>query len=320
MSEMDRLYRLKDLLTHHRSLTLAQIMDKLETSRATANRDIAKLRDQLGVPVMFDRDLAGYCIDKSSPAAELPGVWFSQDEILALLTIQSMLGQLEPGLLGPKLKPLQKRLNAMLEKRGVEPDVLAERVRLLHAGKRRLGLQSFEAVARATLARKKIHVTHFSRQNGQSTERTLSPQQLVHYRDNWYVDAWCHLRKDVRSFAVDAIQAATVLDEDAKDIDQDSLKQVMQSSYGIFGGQPKATARLRFTPERARWVRQEQWHPQEQALDEADGSYLLSFPYSDERELVGDILRFGQDVEVLEPPALRAQVKKALLDAARRYG
>ena len=320
MSEMDRLYRLKDLLTAHRSLTLAQIMSKLETSRATANRDIAKLRDQLGVPVMFDRDLAGYCIDKSSPTAELPGVWFSQDEILALLTIQSMLGQLEPGLLGPKLKPLQSRLNTMLEKRGVEPDVLAERVRLLHAGKRRLGLQSFEAVARATLARKKIHVTHFSRQNGQSTERTLSPQQLVHYRDNWYVDAWCHLRKDVRSFAVDAIQAAIVLDEDAKDIDQDSLKLVMQSSYGIFGGQPKATARLRFTPERARWVRQEQWHPQEQALDEADGSYLLSFPYSDERELVGDILRFGQDVEVLEPPALRAQVKKALLDAARRYG
>ena len=320
MSEMDRLYRLKDLLTTHRSLTLAQIMGKLETSRATANRDIAKLRDQLGVPVMFDRDLAGYCIDKSSPAAELPGVWFSQDEILALLTIQSMLGQLEPGLLGPKLKPLQKRLNAMLEKRGLEPDVLAERVRLLHAGKRRLGLQSFEAVARATLGRKKIRVTHFSRQNGQSTERTLSPQQLVHYRDNWYVDAWCHLRKDVRSFAVDAIQAATVLDEDAKDIDQDSLKQVMQSSYGIFGGQPKAVVKLRFTPDRARWVRQEQWHPQEQALDEPDGSYLLSFPYSDERELVGDILRFGEDVEVLEPPALRAQVKKALLDAAGRYG
>ena len=122
-----------------RVLSRQDLMDELEVSRATLTRYVAKLRDQLNVPVRFDRDLGRYVIDRETGKQELPGVWFSQEELHALLTIQSMLTQLEPGLLGPKLRPLQSKLNSMLQSRGVEPEVLAQRVRLVHAGKRRLG-------------------------------------------------------------------------------------------------------------------------------------------------------------------------------------
>jgi predicted DNA-binding transcriptional regulator YafY len=84
------------------------------------------------------------------------------------------------------------------------------------------------------------------------------------------------------------------------------LTTALGGGYGIFGGKPKGWATLRFTPERARWVRGEQWHPQQEARDEPDGSYVLAVPYSDDRELIGDILRYGADVQVmLEPPPPR---------------
>ena len=68
-----------------------------------------------------------------------------------------------------------------------------------------------------------------------------------------------------------------------------------------------------------RWVERETWHPQQESHTEADGSYVLSVPYSDDREILGDIMRFGADVQVLEPKELRSKVQKTLLDAVGRY-
>jgi len=138
MSEAVRLYQYRSLLNTKRAVSAAELMDKLEISPATFKRDIAKLRDQLHVPIRFDRDLGGHLLDKDSAEVELPGLWFSQDEILALVTIQQMLAQLEPGLLGAKLKPLQDRLAELMEKNGLSSKDIARRIRIVHAGKRRV--------------------------------------------------------------------------------------------------------------------------------------------------------------------------------------
>jgi predicted DNA-binding transcriptional regulator YafY len=294
-------------------------MDKQEVSLATLKRDLAKLRDQMNVPIVFDRDLGGYKLDKTSERTELPGFWFSQEEILALMTIQNMIGELEPGLLGPKLKPLQTRLDNILSSQGLNAETLTQRVSLLHAGKRRMPLQSFEAVAKGTLERKQVQILHFNRQTGEKLERVISPQKLVHYRDNWYVDTWCHLRGGVRSFAIDAIEQAQVLDKPAKELDPPSLKKNMNGGYGIFGGQATAVAKLQFSAARARWVQFEEWHPEQKGTLAKDGSYTLEVPYSDERELIGDILRFGSEVKVLGPVTLVRQMRKEIEKTLARY-
>ena len=151
------------------------------------------------------------------------------------------------------------------------------------------------------------------------TERVISPQRLVHYRDNWYVDAWCHLRKDLRSFAVDAIRAAEPLDERAKEIPKAELDDYLKGGYGIFAGKKVAWAKLKFSPLAARWVATQNWHSKQKGELEKDGSYCLSLPYSDDRELVMDILKYGPDVEVLEPEALRKRVAGQLGAAAKLY-
>ncbi len=319
MSEIDRLYSYRALLTGRRAVPRDEILKKLEISPATFKRDLSKLRDRLSIPVVFDRDLGGYRIEINDTRQELPGLWFSQDEILGLLTIQNMIEQMEPGLLGPKLKPLQDRLDEMLKVQGLTAETLAQRVRLVHAGKRRLKLKCFELIAKATLERKKIKINHFNRQTGQTVKRVISPQQLIHYRENWYVDAWCHLRKEVRSFAIDAIPECEQLNEDAKELDTEVLRKSMQSGYGIFGGEANEVARLKFTSERARWVKREEWHPEQKSNDDSDGSYILEFPYSDERELLGDILKHGSDVEVLAPASLKKVVKDTILKMKENY-
>src|ERR1035437_8148487 len=319
MSEVLRLYRYKGLLSSRRGISADDLTSTLEISRATFKRDLAKLRDQMHMPIEFDRDLGGYILAQDQTDNELPGLWFSQREILALVTIQQLLEQLEPGLLGTKLRPLKDRLSQLMDKHGLASQDVAKRIRIVHAGKRNVVVKSFEAVAAATLARKRLNIWHFSRQNGKTTEREVSPQRLVHYRDNWYLDAWCHLRDDIRSFSIDAIPRLEVLDTTAKEVAAKRIDEAVGAGYGIFGGAPKAWATLKFTPERARWVAGETWHPNQRNTTEADGSYVLEIPYSDERELIGDLLRFGADVEVLVPPDMRNRIKRALHEAAGRY-
>jgi len=113
----------------------------------------------------------------------------------------------------------------------------------------------------------------------------------VHYRDNWYVDAWCHMREGLRSFAVDAIRAAELRDARAKEIPAAELDAHLGSGYGIFAGRDVQWAVLRFTPEAARWVSAQVWHPKQRARFEADGSYVLEVPYAHDRELLMEIFK-----------------------------
>lgn len=163
-------------------------------------------------------------------------------------------------------------------------------------------------------------ITYFARGKGETTEREVSPQRLVHYRENWYLDAWCHLRDGLRNFAVDSITRVEVLEKKAKDVSRASMDLELGPGYGIFTGQDVQHARLRFTPERARWVAQEQWHPKQKGTFEKDGSYVLELPYADDRELMMDILRYGSDVQVLGPAPLRKSIQTEAAKLAAIYG
>jgi predicted DNA-binding transcriptional regulator YafY len=323
MDRTERFYKIEQLLHDRRFATFAQIQAELGVSRATVKRDLQYLRDRLHAPIAWDRDNGGYHFEQTgrhAPKHELPGLWFNSSEIHALLTMQNLLEEVQPGLLGPHIAPLQTRLRSLLGSREDEPADIARRIRIVHAAKRRSDLKWFELIASTLLKRRRLSIRHWNRGRDEETEREVSPQRLVWYRDNWYLDAFCHLREEIRSFAVDAIRGATLVDRRAKDVPQRELDAVLGAGYGIFSGRKVQWARLRFTPEAARWVAAEQWHPAQKAATDAQGRYLLELPYSNPTELVMDIMRHGAGVEVLAPKSLRDAVAAELSRAAAAYG
>jgi predicted DNA-binding transcriptional regulator YafY len=323
MDRTERFYKIHQLLAAREAVRISEFLDALGVSRATFKRDLEYMRDRLNAPIEWDRERRGYRFAGDATDAgryQLPGLWFNPTEIRALLTMQHLLADLQPGLLEPHVKPLLARLRALLGSGEHSAEEVERRIRIIHLGARRLALPQFELVANAVLDRRRLHIVYVSRSSNERTERDISPQRLVHYRENWYCDAWCHLRQDVRSFAVDAIHSAQPLDQKAKSVPDRELDEVLAAGYGIFSGRKTIWAKLRFTPERARWVSAEQWHPQQKGRFDRDGSYLLELPFSDHRELAMDILRHGPHVEVLEPASLRDAVKEQLAAALARYG
>lgn len=321
MERLQRIYRLHQILTGRRQPIAHQVLqEKLECSRATVSRIIQDMRLYFNAPIEYNRSCNGYhYAPNDGQAFELPGLWFSETELYALLTTQQLLAHVQPGLLDTQLKPVKERIEQILANRHLGSEEISKRVRILRMTGRNVGLECFQAVAGALLQRNSLHISYHGRGNDETSQREISPQRLLHYRDNWYLDAWCHTRKALRSFAVERIFAAKVLPQRCRDVPEKQLDVHYVSSYGIFAGEPKHTAVLRFTPERARWVADEHWHPQQQSLLLGDGSYELRIPYSDPRELVMDILKHGEEVEVIEPDSLRQLLSKHLQRALLQY-
>ena len=73
------------------------------------------------------------------------------------------------------------------------------------------------------MGRGRVRIRYYSRARDQETDRLVSPQRLVHYRDNWYLDAWCHAKNGLRSFALDAILDAVGVEEAAFQVPDEEL-------------------------------------------------------------------------------------------------
>ncbi|MFZ5467269.1 MAG: helix-turn-helix transcriptional regulator [Pseudomonadota bacterium] len=313
MSQIERLYHIDQMLHRRGVVPLRTFLDELGISRATFKRDLDYLRDRLRAPIIWDRQAGGYRFETASATDyEMPGLWFSASELYALLAAHKLLADIEPGILAAHIAPLQVRIAATLEASGQPVDAIARRVRLLSVGRRAVTPQGFADISRGLFERKRIEIQAWNRARDETNFRVVSPQRLIHYRDNWYLDAFCHWRNALRSFALDTLRQVVLLPASAIDIDDDTLDAHYTASYGIFAGAPLEQAVLRFDSERARWVRHECWHPGQQGEDLPDGGYRLRIPYADERELLMDILRHGRHVSIEAPQSLRERLQAEL--------
>ncbi|NMG70203.1 transcriptional regulator [Azoarcus communis] len=323
MSQTDRLVRIRKLFGERRVVSRRALLETLEVSPATLKRDIAFLRDNMNTPIVWDREASGYRIAPSETSGaqfELPGMWFNDKEIHALLTMQHLLANLDPGgLLAPHVAPLIERLNKLLGAADNPTDEIRKRVLIVGIGKRSMKLAHFENIGSALLRRKRLLIRYFARSKNEEATREISPQRLVHYRENWYLDAWCHLRGALRNFAVDSIRHVELLDRKADDIPLPTVDTVLGPGYGIFAGSEIHWARLRFSAERARWVATEHWHPDQRGTFDDDGRYVLEVPFADHRELMMDVLKHGRHCEVLGPEELRQRVTEELSRMAKNF-
>jgi predicted DNA-binding transcriptional regulator YafY len=320
-----RLYRIEALIRARGHVSLQTLLDELEVSRATLKRDLEYLRSRMGAPIEYDRDANGYCFGPDTAAGgrqELPGLWFNESELYSLLTAQQLLAGLDSdGLLSRHLEPLLERIHQLLGSgEGAEAaDRLIKRIKVVTALRRPVPSRFFERVSSALLQRKRLHLRYLTRGRGEVGERQVSPQRLVHYRGTWYLDAWCHRVEALRRFALDAIEQAEVLDTKARDLATKRVEAEMDAGYGIYAGGQRQWATLVFQPQAAQWASREEWHPEQQGRWLDDGCYEMKLPYVDATELVMDVLRQGDEIRVLAPPSLVAQVRQRLQKAAALY-
>lgn len=320
MDRTERFQKIDQLLNNSRTVSRDKFLKELEISLATFKRDIEYMRDRLGAPIIWSRENRGYAYEgQHDESFHLPGLWFNTSELHALLTMDALLENLQHGLIAPHIKPLQSRFKALMEQSGLNIEQVGHRIKILTVAAKSYQTEYFQIINQALFDRKRLLIKHFNKSKNTFTERVISPQRLVFYRDNWYLDSWCHQREALRSFSVDSIESVEANKTRAIEIQNEVLEAQLSSSYGIFSGGAEHKAFLKFSSDRARWVSKEQWHPNQESYYDEDGSFILMIPYSISTELIMDILKYGSDVEVLAPDSLRQKIKQQISLMTRAY-
>lgn len=306
MDKHDRIQKLHRILSARRyPVPIKVLAEELECSEKTARRCIDDLQSNTHAPIEYCPNSKGWHYTGNA-IHELPGTWFTSKELQAFMAMLQLMEQLPSSPISDELKQLEQKFCKLIDSRNLSSDSIQNKIKFLASNSRQIATPLFQSVAKYTFNETSFKIEYEDSSQNIST-RSISPLQLVYYRENWYLDAWCHFRHGLRSFMVARIKTVRPTTETYIKVKKDVMQKHYAGAYGIFAGEAVNIAIIKFTPPLALEASSKTWHPQQQSRWQ-DDQYILELPYGDDRELIRDILHYGANVQILGPPELKQKL------------
>jgi predicted DNA-binding transcriptional regulator YafY len=303
--------------------TVAGLCDKFEIKPRTLHDDIRFIRDRLRIEIIFDKSKQGYY--NSTPEVKLPEFDLSQDEVVALMLGKEMLLQHSGPVFRVQLEEALHKIAARLASNGEGTATGADKnigeiVKFLPGGIASVDGRVMRDLQDACSRHQTVEIDYYAAHSGETTTRKVDPYRILEFEGAWYVAGWCHLRNELRKFALHRVRKHKLLKEKFTVKDGLNLDAWLQLPFRLEHGDGDQTVRIRFTPVGARFALDRQWHPTQKVTGHADGSCTMEFKAQNLDEVKRWVLPYGSGAEVIDPPELRRRVMEELRQALRGYG
>lgn len=283
---------------------------ELEVSSKSIHRDLEFMRDRLQLPLQFDYDHKGYYY--TGEVSSFPTLQITEGELFALLVAEKALQQYRGTTFERPLVSAFKKMAAAL------PDTvslnLAEWERTISfrtSAEPILNLKTFDTLAKATAQRQQLQLTYRKPGRRETELRVVDPYHLANINGEWFLFAWCHLRKDIRTFAPARIQAIDVTGETFDRPQKFSLEKRLRDSFGVQSGQGSFDVVIRFNELVSDYIREKKWHDSQQLKELKDGGLELRMKLSSLGEVERWVLGWAGNAKVLQPKELADSIKKS---------
>lgn len=299
----------------------ASLAGEWEVSAKTIQRDIDYLRDELGAPIAYDPLRHGYYFTEEN--FSLPAISISESDLFNVCIAQNVLRQFRNTPLFEKLSSIFEKLRDSLSgKTSIDPSWMHERILVFPEASTCVQSKIWDTIAHGIRDNHRISIEHCSpapREPGNSTSRTVDPYYLVSYKGEWYLSAYCHHRKAIRTFAVSRITQAKVLDDNFRMPGSMTARRMFGDQFGIIWKDKFHKVRIRFTSEVAPYIRERQWHATQRIQERRDGGIVLEFTTNHINEVKDWVLSWGGGATALAPQTLVDKTRQSLLQAAANY-
>ncbi|MBI3583267.1 MAG: WYL domain-containing protein, partial [Nitrospinae bacterium] len=152
------------------------------------------------------------------------------------------------------------------------------------------------------------------------SRRIIAPYGLIFEYGLWYVIGYCHLRKEVRIFALDRIKEFRMTGKQYSIPDDFNMDDYFKTGWHMIQYGKPVEVVLKFTKHYARWIKRKKWHPTQVIEEQKDGSIIFKAAVRGSMELKWWIYHWIPHVEILSPPELRKEVIEEMREMLRMYG
>jgi predicted DNA-binding transcriptional regulator YafY len=295
------------------------LANRAEVNSKTAQRDIEFMRDRLKAPLVYScRDRGYYYSDESF---ELPAVWLKPEEVTAFVIAKRLASCIPDAGIKETLKYfLDKFSTVFSDKTNLDINQLSDKISLKNIEYYNVNETVFEKTINALLSSRSLRINYYSPYEDIETKRTILPLHLLNYMGNWHLIAFCNLKKGLRNFVLSRIRECIPSKElISLPPDLPPIKQFIRQNFGIFSGKERYKVSLSFSPQTSRRVKEQVWHKRQKTKIDENGRLTLTVPVSDFREIKREILKFGADVEVISPAALKKEIKEEIKKMQKIY-
>jgi len=286
---------------------------ELEVSTKSIYRDIEFMRDRLGLPIEYDGRRYGY--HYTEEVNSFPTLQITEGELVALLIAEKALQQYRGTTFEKPLVSAFRKMEASL------PDTVSlsfadwdQTISFRHSAEPILKLEIFDVLAKATANHRQLELAYRKPGSKQTEPRIVDPYHLANINGEWFLFAFDHLRRDIRTFVPARIQSAEPTGKTFSRPAKFSVEKILRDSFGVVSGSGEHHVTVRFDAYAADYIREKRWHPSQELHEMPDGGLELRLTLSSLGEIQRWVLGWGGSATVVEPPELKEGVR----DAARR--
>ncbi len=307
---LERMLRIHQAIQSGKFPNASTLGRELEVSTKSIHRDLEFMRDRLELPLEYDGQRYGYYYTQE--VSSFPTLQITEGELFALLVAEKALQQYRgTNFEKPLISAFKKMASALPDTISLSLADWEQTISFRTSAEPILNLEIFDTLAKATAQRRQLELTYRKPGRQQTEQRVVNPYHLANINGEWFLFAYDHLRKDIRTFVPARIKAVRVTGQTFVRPQKFSLEKTLRASFGVHSGQGVYEVVVQFDEFAADYIREKRWHPSQALRELANGGVELRLQLSSLGEIERWILGWGAHAVVMAPPELVASVRQA---------
>jgi predicted DNA-binding transcriptional regulator YafY len=307
---LERMLRIHQSLQSGKFPNATTLARELEVSTKSIHRDIEFMRDRLNLPIEYDAAHFGY--HYIGEVSSFPTMQITEGELFALVVAEKALQQYRgTSFEKPLLSAIKKMEQALPDTISLNLADIEQTISFRTRAEQILDLKIFDVLAKAAARREQIELAYRKPGQTKPEARIVDPYHLANINGEWYLFAFDHARKDIRTFAPARIKSVKPTGKTFERPQKFSLEKRLRDSFGVHSGQGEHAVVIRFNPRAADYVREKKWHESQQLRELKGGGVELKLKLSSLFEIERWILSWGGDAKVLKPRELAEAVRNS---------
>ncbi len=283
---------------------------EIEVATKTIHRDIEFMRDRLNLPIEFNPGRNGYHYIEEVSA--FPTMQITEGELFALVVAEKALQQYRgTSFEKPLLSAIKKMEQALPDTISLNLADLEQTISFRTRAEPVLDLKIFDVLAKAVSRRQQLELAYRKPGQKEGERRMVDPYHLANINGEWFLFAYDHARKDIRTFVPARIQSVHPTGKTFERSRKFSLEDRLRDSFGVHSGEGEYDVVIRFNSRVADYIREKKWHESQQLRNLKGGGVELRMKLSGLVEVGRWILGWGGDARVIHPRELFEIVRRS---------